>query len=132
MFDNKAYIKTLEAIFAIIMLFIFVSSLISTRREAEEPRTGVIQGAVVEQISTNNTLRSAVLNNDEETVNGFVTSILGPLGYNFKIAIKQPGAVPTTDEVPKPGKNVYVLSSVIADNLTKMEPKVIYLYSWEK
>jgi len=132
MWDNKGYIKTLEAIFAIIMLFIFVFSLISTRKELEEPKIGIVQSAVIKEISSNISLRASVLNNEVGVLSNFAASILKPSGYESAVLIKTPGDAPTTDEIPKPGKNVYAISSVIAENLTRMNPKTLYLYSWEK
>ncbi len=133
--DKNGYIRTLEAVVAILMIFVFIFTVLprSQPRAATDPsEIRLLQDAILNQIESNSTYRNFVLNDDKTAIDVYVTDTLkfvGDYGHILNIqdvdnSIVQPNGLPTD-------KDVYAGSVVVGSNLTKYNPKLVTIYIWD-
>ena len=129
--NKKGYIRTLEAIVAILMLYIFITFLLSQNKpeEAAAPLDIVLsQESVLKEIQSSSYYRNCVLEKDVDCVDQLASSTLGKK-YDYALAI----CTRTECQIPAtPVKEVYVDSIVISSNITKFETTSVNLYVWRK
>lgn len=130
MVNNKGYLKTLEAVIAILILFIFISVIMPRPKqtEAATPQNVLLlQDKVLDEIESNNTLRTAVLNKDATALDNFVKSLNIPPQYGYTILICSKDVCP----LPQlPRGTVYVGNRVIATNYTSYTYGLVKFYLW--
>ena len=131
--DKKAYIRTVEAIIAIIILLMVVFFLIQERPEQKPDVPNRVEGAqnfILNELSYNETSRECIVNNPLCENSIVFTSIVDeniPFGYNYSIKICDT----TNCVVPTPiDKNVYVSDIVIGSTIENQNPKIIRLWIW--
>ena len=137
--SKKAYIRTIEATIAVIMLFFFLFA-ISPSRTSSEPNVPenvkLIQEYVINEFQNNDTLRNYVIDNDpsnDQEIDNFIQSVILSSGYplNYVTKITSPS---TEIEIPAdiPSKTVYARTIIISSTLNPPQSKstIITLYIW--
>ncbi|MGV8151513.1 MAG: hypothetical protein ACP5OG_00375 [Candidatus Nanoarchaeia archaeon] len=128
-YDTKAWIRIVEALFAILIvaggLFLVMS------RQAEKKDLGdeinLKQRQILETISKENRLRNAVITNDSATIDEAVRLMI-PDTWNYKIKICALSEICSLGQYIE--KDVYVSEVVIATNITNYSPKKLRLFVW--
>ena len=125
---KRGYLKTLEAVIAIVLVLIFIFSFgISNLGVGDNTPKNVknAQKFIFKTILSNDTLRDGVLNED----NGLLTSVISrnlPLGYNYKIQFCKSAACP----VPSlPSETIYVDTVYVGE---ENNFRVLKLFVWEE
>ncbi|MBT4334289.1 hypothetical protein HOD61_00535 [archaeon] len=104
--NKKAYMKTLEAIIAIVLFLGVITILLSSNKEIE---TGVpqdmvlIQDTILNTIQENNTLRNYAILLSDFNIDSFISSSIPVgIGYNFTLCDDiSSGGYPTSTESEK-------------------------------
>ncbi len=134
---KKGYIRTLEAILAILIIFVFIFSVLPQEEEnvsVQQPaEIRLLHQSMLREIQNNQAFRDDVLINDDSRIIVYVgdtLSLVGSYGYLVYIqdangAVFQPGTGLPAD------KNVYADSAVIGSSLNTYNPKLVTLYIWE-
>ena len=133
--DKKAYIRTMEAILAIIIIFIFIFTILPRQEQQDiEPReTRLLRESILNEIGRNETFRQQVLNDNNSSINVYVGQAVSLVGnYGFIANIQDANAGITQPSGLPDDKSVYADSIVISSNLQTLDPKVVTLYIWEK
>ena len=131
MVNKKAYIRTFEAIAAIILVLLVITYLArDINKDPSIPKDiKLFQGAFISEIYNNESKRSCVLIQDLKCLN-FTNFIPKNLEYNLTIC-KSPCDTPLYIGLPE-RKTVYAKSFVVAANATDYNPKLVSLYVWSK
>ncbi len=133
---KKGYIRTLEAILAILIIFVFIFSVLPQEEESvpvQPAEIRLLHQSILREIQNKQAFRDDVLNSDDSRIIVYVgdtLSLVGSYGYLVYIqdangAVSQPGSGLPND------KNVYADSAVIGSNLNTYNPKLVTLYIWE-
>ena len=130
---KKAYIITIEAIIAIVVLYIFMTYAIS--RNVEKPKVSIprdieiSQETILSQIQTNDFFRTCALQEDRACLDNMMTlSLKQGLMYNFTIC----HGVSCPVFILQENKDVYAKSLIISTNTTDYSTTLITLYIWRK
>ncbi len=135
MVNKKGFVKILEAVIAIIIIFIFITLIIP--RKAQESTTipreiRSTQDLILEGIQNDNSLRQAVLIDGQSTLSSYITpKIPQNIGVHFIICSINSPCVPAPNIIPTK-EAVYTKSLVIADNYAGNPSKLFKLYLWRK
>ncbi len=135
MVNKKGFVKILEAVIAIILIFIFITLIIP--RKAQEQATipreiTAAQTRIIDGIQSDETLRQKIFNNNDNTLQDFINSnIQQNMGVHFIICQINSPCIPASD-IPPTKEAVYTKSLVIADNYAGNPPKLFKLYLWRK
>ena len=131
MVNKKAYIKTFEAIAAILLVLLVITYVNKTRdKDLSVPKdVTLFQGTAIAEIYNNETKRACVFKEDTNCLD-FSNFIPSNLDYEVSIC-KAPCTTPQFANLPE-HKTVYAKSFVVAANLTHYEPKLVSLYVWRK
>ncbi len=128
--DKRAWLKILEVFIAITL--VFSVAIIVYSRTTKETETGTeikrIERVILQEISRNDEMRTAVLENDNTSVRNYVRSRMHP-------SLDSDVTICKLDEICNiyvKGKDVYVDETVISANLTLYEPKRLRLFVWRK
>jgi len=131
--NKKAYIRTVEAFIAIIILLMVVFFLIPRESEQEPDVPNIVEGAqnfILNELSYNETSRECIVNNPLCENSIVFTSIVEqniPFGYDYSIKICDT----TNCVVPTPiNKDVYVSDIVIGSTIESQNPKIVRLWLW--
>ena len=139
MVNKKGFLRTIEAIIAIIMVLGFILYVTPTRIPDVGEVPGVVEQAqsiILDEVATNEIFRDCILTNEGRScinmdwpcadLDDFITSAK-PLGYNFNCEICKTSVscVPALS-VPD-DKTVYTRDTFIAAT----PPKVFRVYMWE-
>ena len=138
--ENKGYIRTLEAITAVLIIFLFTTSVIISQ---DNPNKAIVpqdiqltQDAVLKEIQTSRYYRDCILEKNmvgsgdiaiictEDLLKKTVPSVYG---YAFSLCTSESCTLPTT-----PDKEIYVKSIIISSNLTDYNLISVNLYLWKK
>ena len=120
--NKKAYMKTLEAIIAIVVFLSVLVFTISSTRDNEPliPQDiQLVQDTILSSIETGEKLREESFNNNLTEINNFINATT-PLNmvYNYSLCIDNPACpIPTTDLSEK----------VYADSLIMVEDSKVVL-----
>lgn len=130
---KKAYLITLEAIIAIVILYIFMTYALS--RQIEKPKTAIpqdiklSQDVILSQIETNDFYRNCALKEDYGCIDSMMSSsIKGGLLYNFTICHTQTCPVFLLQEP----KDVYTKSLIISTNNTYYNITLVTIHLWSR
>lgn len=135
MLGKKAYIRTMEAVLAIIILLIFVYTVIPRQpiqeSNIEDVNIKLIQDHVFFELANNDELRSDIISKNNESLNDLITNIINQR-YNYEIAINDLGGSLILPGNISSDKAIYVRSAVVSTNKTEYDPKIVTLYLWLK
>ena len=126
---RKAYLRTFEAVFAIILSFLFITIMINSESSTgtEEPDI-----ELVPILKENPDFRSCAMQSNISCLNSTIQlhypDFAGAYGYEFNIT-KDPRAAPP-DLLPD--RNIHAETLFIAGNNTLFYPRVVRLYYWDK
>jgi hypothetical protein len=132
MVNKKGYIQTLEAIVAILIIYITVLSLMSQYRPKTQASVPLdiklTQDALLKEIESSNIYRNCALNNDELCINDMINKTIGSK-YMYKLALCTVSScsVPNT-----PNREVYVRSIIVSSNITNYTTTSVNIYLWKK
>jgi len=131
MVNKKAYIRTFEAIAAIILILLVITYVAKNKEKGLGVPSDVtlFQGAAISEISNNDTKRICVFQNNIDCLN-FSNFLPRNLDYSITIC-DTPCVVPPFSNLPE-RKTVYAKSFVVAANLTYYNPRLISIYVWHK
>ncbi len=133
---KQGYIKTLEAVIAIIVILSFVYFVLPTTHEeskGSEKEIGLLQRSFLEGVRGNDDLRSCVIGwNDTNSCRVDIFNYLNntfPNYYSYNITVCNldlycEAGIPSD-------RNVYVSSTVIVANASDKNPKAVRVYTWE-
>ncbi len=136
---KKGYMKTLEAVIAIILVLVATYTIIPRYVEPKPEQPLAVQDAqrfIVDGISQDDNLRAMLLTNDAGTALALQTKLQEniPRNYDFICAI-----CPKTSAcvLPTPiDKTVYMndifIASTIGLKLTEQNPKIVRFWIWAK
>ncbi|HII15879.1 MAG TPA: hypothetical protein HA362_06220 [Nanoarchaeota archaeon] len=137
---KQGYIKTLEAVIAIVIILIFTFAV----TPKPEPSYGLpssvenAQNYIMEEIGLNNELRTlimdAVVANPEDPAYieiGQIASDNMPAGYGYSIGICLQSACATNSTPIADGRSIYTAESMISSgNSSDTTPRVVRLWMW--
>lgn len=139
MVNKKGYIRTLEAIIAMVLLFLFILTVLPKPETPVEPKNvDYIEESILLEIESNDVLRQEVLNyvpgSQTPNLNSFVEDTTKRLPFDHAFLIKNAGNYPSQEDleilIPSVSdRNLYLRTKIIGSGTTS---KVIYLYLWEK
>lgn len=126
--NKKAWMKIVEAVIAImIIVSVLIFMIVNAPRYGEQENLIEIQRNILEQISSNNTLREDVLMDNNESIIKFIQDVK-PAYLNFTARICN-----VSDVCGMPfyiNKEVYADEILISSTLTKYSPKKLKLFVW--
>ncbi|MCX8146877.1 MAG: hypothetical protein N3D84_00200 [Candidatus Woesearchaeota archaeon] len=126
--SKKAYMKTLEAVIAFILTFLFITTVIETRSETEKYQPDV---NLMDIMKYNPEFRNCALSKNISCLNATLErdypDFAKLYGYKFNITNNPKSAPPDLPE-----KNVHLESLFISGNETYLNPIVVRLYYWFK
>lgn len=137
MVDKKGYIKTLEAVLAIVLLLIFVYTIIPSRTPLRQEVPPIVESAqkhIKTAIEQDEYIRMLVVNVDPNSPDlrkmiGDITTQYLPLGYayDFEICEVTSCVINTPDD-----KTIYVSDILISAQDEKANPRIVRIWVWEK
>jgi len=156
MVNKKGYIRTLEAVIAIILILIFIFSVLP-KKQTEELKTpreiDLTSDRILNEVQNNEEFRGCVIDDldpsslllgqksAEQCINTFITdNNLIPQTLDYKVKVCDTSITDTTaynfcGEPPLVGtedKTVYVKSIILSGTLTELKTKRVKLYIWRK
>ncbi len=133
---NKGYLRTLEAVIAIIVILLFIYTVTPRNSNVEAGVPSNVQSAqdfIFKELSFNESIRKCVVqtvvSNDCQ---GWVNEVVennSPFGYTFDVVICDKTACVSSE--PPFDKNVYMSDVFISSSLEEQNPKIIRIYMWE-
>jgi len=128
--NKKAWVRIVEAVIAITLLFGILTTLYV--KSAEKPNVSqeiyALEQTLLNQISNNENLRIAVIKYDNTTIINLVNSST-PKGFESQIKICELNAICSLDNYKK---EVYSSESIISSSLTEYSPKIVKIFIWKK
>lgn len=125
---KSAYMKTLEAVIALVLSFLFITFFIPIKSETEvrEPDLDLVN--ILEQ---NPSFRSCVLSESYSCLNSTFESYYPYviIDYDYRINVSTD---PKVSGVSLPTSNIHAESLMIAGNDTYITPKTVRVYYWLK
>lgn len=128
--NKKGWLRIIEAFISVLIVasvLIILSSRIPKQDRAENMHD--IQRSILEQVSSNETLRAEILENDKTKTESFVENNL-PVYLNSTVKICEISEVCGMPFYVE--KEVYSDEILITANLTKFSPKKLKLFVWMK
>lgn len=125
---KRGYLRTLEAVIAIVIVLIFIFSFgISNLGVGEITPKNVkdAQKFIFKTVLSNDTLRRGVLNDDARLLDQVVSRNL-PLGYSYKVQFCESADCPVP---PLPQKTIYIDTVFVGE---ENNFKVLKLFVWEE
>lgn len=129
---KKGWVRIVEATIASLIIIGFILVMISSRQAKTAEINDEIyekQRSILEVISKNESLRNAVIINDETAINDAIAKRI-PSSWAFDTRICKLDEV-CGGEVPY-DKEVYVTETLISVSLTKYDPKKLKFFVWMK
>lgn len=132
--NKKAYMRTVEAVIAIIILIIFIFTVIQRPPKSEHKiplNVQEAQNAIIKEATLNNSIRNCIITNPlcHNSIimqNLFQENIPVIYNYTFKICEE------TTCLANTPFKTVYVADVFISSTYEDKKPKILRFWIWEK
>ena len=134
MVNKKAYIKTLEAVFAIVIFLIFISATLVFKQPSDLGKIPedikLLQDTILNKIETEPELRECLVDNNTVCINQTINaSMIKTKDYNFEICIKpDPSDCILMTNIPT-NKTVYSDSLIIQE---KEKTALFRLFIWNK
>ena len=126
--NKKAYMRTLEAVIAMVISFIFITFIVTNKTSAEIVQPNINLLEILEQ---NPLFRNCVMSENYPCLNSTLLmhypDFTELYGYRFNITTD-----PNTAVSDLPEKEVRLESLFIAGNDTYLYPRVVRLYYWIK
>ncbi|MBI2110166.1 hypothetical protein HYT51_00075 [Candidatus Woesearchaeota archaeon] len=132
MVNKKAYLKTLEAVIAAMILLIFIGEVLPHKTEdvaLTPPDIETMQQTILKSISSREDLRTCVLAEDNSCITGFIDGIMKQdLSYEITItdaasSLELPANLPQD-------KAIYTKTLVISATTADYDPKLVRLHVW--
>ncbi|HLD15317.1 MAG TPA: hypothetical protein VJB94_01935 [Candidatus Nanoarchaeia archaeon] len=150
MVNKKGFIRTLEAVVAIILIFSFIFFILPKRAEVENRIPENVQSSqqfILNEILYNSTFRDCIFNynlqdqagtncqaisetNPSCDINLFIRKEL-PFNYDFACEVCNQVATCIGEDVPF-DKSVYANSIFLVKDPLANSPKVLRVYVWQK
>lgn len=133
MVSKKGYIKTLEAVIAVILIIVVSYTLLSRHVETPPEPPLIVQGAmrfINEKIELNDSIRYGIVRRETGIEDNIESIILDnkPRNYDFTCAVCSDSS---TCFIATPlEKSVYVSDVFIASSEKKQNPKIIRIWFW--
>lgn len=130
--NNKAWIRIVEAILAIMLLLggvlVIMSSQIPLNNNHEEVNTK--QRQVLELLSKNDTIRGYILNKDLNNVKDAIKPLV-PINWKYAITICNLDQICNSDETPN-DQEVFANEIIVTSTLSNYSPKKLRFFVWLK
>ena len=123
--DKKGVFRTLEALIAIFITFLFLIVFIPMQRERAQPTA---PPNVLADLRDNDDFRNCVIQKNETCINQSIDRNLED-SYDFKFNLSDN---PNAGAPALPQKQVYANSIFIAGNATNSTRTIVRLYFWAK
>lgn len=132
--NKRAYMRTVEAVIAIIILIIFIFTVIQKTPQPEHKiplNVQEAQNAIIKEATINNSIRNCIITNSLCHNSAMMQSLfqenIPPIyNYTFKICEE------TTCLANTPFKTVYVADVFISSTYEDKKPKILRFWIWEK
>lgn len=135
MVDKKGYIRTVEAIIAIVIILIVIFTLIPKKIEKSAKVPSIVEASqnfILKEMTVNETIRECIVNNTECENSTIFKSIIEknvPAGYEVAYKICDTSNCVTNTSIDK---DVFVNDIFIASTLETQNPKIVRLWTWRK
>lgn len=137
--NKKGYIRTLEAVIAIIIILVFVFTVLQPkyRKESEPSEIKLLQDVVINELEENDNYRNYILTENSDgldEINNYIESMIIEVGnYEYYLHIQgasEPLGIPSSN-LPE-DKKVYARGIMISATIEEgYDPKIAVLYLWE-
>ncbi len=134
MVNKKAYLKTMEAIFAIVIFLIFISATLVFKQPMETGEIPedikLLQDTILNKIETQPELRTCLVDNNTVCINQTINvSIIKTKDYDFEICIESNPADCTLTTIIPTNRTVYSDSLIIQEG---NKNALFRLFLWNK
>ena len=123
MMNKQGIFRTIEALIAIFITFLFLIVFIPLQRERAQPTAPT---NVLASLRDNDDFRNCVIQKNEICINQSIDRNLED-SYNFKFNLSDK---PNAPAPPLPQKKIYANSMFIAGNETNSTRLIVRLYFW--
>lgn len=141
MVNKKGYIKTLEAVIAIIIVILVGYILIPSSREPAPDVPSILKGsqkAIDQSIQFNETIRTyltddTITKEEEQIMLKAINNIIKkytPFGYDYTCVVCSNPGTCLADYTP--GKSIYMTDVFVASSEKKQNPKIVRVWFWKK
>jgi len=124
---KKAYLKTLEAVFALVLTFLFIMFVVPPRMVVAPKEPSI---DFVGLLGQNPDFRNCIVAENYPCLHTAIDSLYPELNktYEYRLNISSdPNSV-----IDLPQKEVYVDSVFIAGNVSYFNPKILRIYYWAR
>ena len=139
MVNRKGYLKTLEAVLAIVLILLFTFA-VTPKPEPSYQTPYAIKNAqkfILSEIAENDTIRTLVMNTDNDFITAFdaINGVIAenmPTGYDFTFGICDLTACVSNITPIAMERSVYTNDVLISSNGSIQNPKVVRLWLWRR
>jgi len=146
--NKKGYVRTLEAVIAIIIILVFVFTVLQPKykREREPAEVELLQDTIINELEEDNNYRNAILNCDDIAtcdITSIKEDLIEPMiekvgDYKYYLYIQKASDPLVIPQFPEDASNkkIYARGIIISATLeiegyTPETPRVVVLYLWE-
>ena len=127
MVNKKAYMKTIEALIAVLMLIGFLIYILpSETTKQTTTELEVLMDSTLDTIMYNSTYRTCSINRDQTCLEEFLNTKMD-YRYNYTIQICNDTIC---DSPYLPDKNIYVEDRIITSNYEYKNTTLVRLFTW--
>jgi hypothetical protein len=136
MVNKKGYIKTIEAVIAILIILGFIYVVTPKQNLPKETTPQNIESAedfIINQVLYNSTYRDCVINDNRLCIDNFIKKNT-PFGcyYQFEMCNTSTSCLQELGIVLPIDKSIYSKNVLISQENNQIKPKVFRVYMWEK
>ena len=127
--NKKAWLRIVEAFIAVLIVagvLLFTITKVPEQDKSSEIHS--MQRSVLRQVSTNNSLRGEIINEDKTNTESFIREQI-PGKWSLNIQICDIENICKMEDYME--KEVYVDEILISSNLSEFKPKKLKLFMWE-
>lgn len=140
MINKQGYIKTLEAVIAIVIILIFTFAVTPKPTPSYALPSSVenAQVYILEEIEMDETVRAAVMDGDIENPESMYTAINPivdenmPTGFDYTIGVCEESACSSSRDVIPADKSVYTAEAMIGSGGSADTPRIVRIWMWRK
>jgi len=139
--NKKAWLRILESVIGVLIILLALIFFVSqqTKNIGKSEKAEEVLGAILDSIEKNQTLREAVINEDNTTLQNFIASQINTLYpfYNFTFCMTQPHLTCSQQnfypyQLPKK-KEIFSDSILISyEENNRVKSTKFMLYIWQK
>ncbi len=138
---KKGYIRTLEAVIAIVIILVFVFTVMQPRyrKERESGEIELLQDVIINELEENDDYREDIIgcdpgNCDLTDINEFIEDTTLAVGvYRYYLHIQPVDAPLKIPENLPENKKIYARGIIMSATLEEgYAPKIVVLYLWEE